>query len=136
MAYASKYYDPVKAHEYYMKHRKLKGRKKANSKRKSLKGLNELGKAAAAEVKEAIMEERKAEYDALKEQFKERIAALRAQLKALPPDQRAARKAEFEAKIKGIRAEHKEAKAQVKEAYEEKYLQELDKIKQDRSFRK
>ena len=26
--YASKYYDPDKAHEYYMKHRKLKGRKK------------------------------------------------------------------------------------------------------------
>ena len=25
MAYASKYYDPVKAHEYYMKHRVLKG---------------------------------------------------------------------------------------------------------------
>ena len=25
MHYASKYYDPVKAHEYYMKHRKLKG---------------------------------------------------------------------------------------------------------------
>lgn len=28
-AYASKYYDPVKAHEYYMKNRELKGRKKA-----------------------------------------------------------------------------------------------------------
>ena len=25
-AYASKYYDPVKAHEYYMKNRELKGR--------------------------------------------------------------------------------------------------------------
>ena len=24
--YASPYYDPVKAHEYYMKHRQLKGR--------------------------------------------------------------------------------------------------------------
>ena len=25
-AYVSKYYDPVKAHEYYMKNRELKGR--------------------------------------------------------------------------------------------------------------
>ena len=31
MAYASKYYDPKKAHEYYLKRRKLKGRKKATS---------------------------------------------------------------------------------------------------------
>ena len=30
-AYASKYYDPVKAHEYYMRTRKLKGRKKGMS---------------------------------------------------------------------------------------------------------
>lgn len=28
--YASPYYDPVKAHQYYMDHRKLKGRKKAS----------------------------------------------------------------------------------------------------------
>lgn len=31
--YASKYYDPVKAHEYYMKHRKLKGRKKGRKRK-------------------------------------------------------------------------------------------------------
>ena len=29
--YASKYYDPVKAHEYYLRTRKLKGRKKKGS---------------------------------------------------------------------------------------------------------
>lgn len=34
--YASEYYDPVKAHEYYMKHRHLKGR--------TTSGLNEEGK--------------------------------------------------------------------------------------------
>ena len=56
MAYASKYYDPVKAHEYYMKHRKLKGRRK----RGSTAGLSEIGKAAAAEVKEQIQAELKA----------------------------------------------------------------------------
>ena len=31
MAYKSKYYDPQKAHEYYMKHHQLKGRKKKTS---------------------------------------------------------------------------------------------------------
>lgn len=31
MAYASQYYDPQKAHEYYMRTRKLKGRKKGSA---------------------------------------------------------------------------------------------------------
>ena len=51
MAYASKYYDPAKAHEYYLKHRKLKGQ----NERTSTKGLNEEGKNAAKYVKEQIM---------------------------------------------------------------------------------
>ena len=56
MAYKSKYYDPVKAHEYYMKHRKLKGRKK----RTSIADLSETGKIAAKEVKEQLQAELKA----------------------------------------------------------------------------
>lgn len=46
--YASEYYDPVYAHEYYEKHKKLKGR---NS-------LNEKGKEIADYVKKKIYEER------------------------------------------------------------------------------
>lgn len=56
MAYKSKYYDPAKAHEYYMKHRKLKGRKKKTS----TADLSEEGKIAAKEVKERLQEELKA----------------------------------------------------------------------------
>ena len=56
MAYKSKYYDPVKAHEYYLKHRKLKS--KPN--RGSVASLNDEGKIAAAEVKEKLQEELKA----------------------------------------------------------------------------
>ena len=37
MAYSSKYYDPQKAHEYYMKHRNLKGRRTLNEKGKRKK---------------------------------------------------------------------------------------------------
>lgn len=50
--YASPYYDPVKAHEYYMKTRELKGRK-------STAGLNDEGKGAATYVKGQIQGERK-----------------------------------------------------------------------------
>lgn len=56
MAYKSKYYDPVKAHEYYMKHRKLKGQKKKTS----IADLSEAGKIAAKEVKEQLQAELKA----------------------------------------------------------------------------
>lgn len=50
--YASPYYDPVKAHEYYMEHRQLKGRT-------STAGLNDEGKKVASYVKNQITEERK-----------------------------------------------------------------------------
>lgn len=50
--YASPYYDPVKAHEYYMRTRELKGRK-------STAGLNDEGKGAATYVKGQIQGERK-----------------------------------------------------------------------------
>lgn len=46
--YASKYYDPVYAHEYYEKHKKLKGRS----------SLSEKGKEVADYVKKKLYEER------------------------------------------------------------------------------
>lgn len=56
MAYKSKYYDPVKAHEYYEKHKQLKGRKKSTS----TADLSDAGKIAAKEVKEQLQAELKA----------------------------------------------------------------------------
>lgn len=55
-AYASPYYDPEKAHEYYMKNRDLKGRR-------SLSGLNEEGKSMANYVKRQIDAERDAKIE-------------------------------------------------------------------------
>ena len=49
-SYASPYYDPEKAHEYYMKNRELKGR--------STSGLNEEGKFTAKSIKESLDKER------------------------------------------------------------------------------
>lgn len=130
MAYASKYYDPVKRHEYYMKHRQLKGR----SSRSSTASLNEDGKIAAKEVKEGIKNEQKEFYQILKDQMNAKINALRAELKAMTKEQRKARKEEYKQKIAALRQETKEHKAKAKEYFQEKYLQELDKIKQDTSF--
>lgn len=53
--YASEYYDPVKAHEYYMRNRELKGRRKGQ--------LNDSGKAAKEYVKGRIEEEKKSKLD-------------------------------------------------------------------------
>lgn len=52
MAYASKYYDPKKAHEYYMKHRKLKGRR-------STKGMSQQQKELVAYTRHGLQEEKK-----------------------------------------------------------------------------
>lgn len=57
--YASKYYDPVKAHEYYMKTRQLKGYDTQG------KTLNDEGKQAKAYITKRIREER---YSVLKKE--------------------------------------------------------------------
>lgn len=73
--YASPYYDPVKAHEYYMKTRELKGRT-------STAGLNDEGKAAASYVKEQLTSERKSKVAANKEDTTNQIDKLREQKKS------------------------------------------------------
>lgn len=70
--YASPYYDPVKAHEYYIKNRELKGRT-------STAGLNDEGKVAARYVKEQLMTERKSKVEANKENTTNQIDQLREQ---------------------------------------------------------
>ena len=67
--YASPYYDPVKAHEYYMKNRELKG----ENSRKSTVGLNDEGKAVARYVKNQLDTERKSKVDAHNNQTQAQI---------------------------------------------------------------
>lgn len=66
--YASPYYDPVKAHEYYEEHKKLKGRT-------STAGLNDTGKEAARYVKNSLNEERKQKVEESKNQMNSKIAS-------------------------------------------------------------
>lgn len=63
--YASKYYDPQKAHEYYMRTRELKGRTSR---------LTDEGKAAASYVKKTLAEQRRQKVDTHSRFTKERIA--------------------------------------------------------------
>lgn len=76
--YSSPYYDPIKAHEYYMKTRKLKG----TSSKISTAGLNDEGKAAAKYVKNQLTTERKTKVTANNEASKSEIEKLRAQKKS------------------------------------------------------
>ena len=68
MHYASPYYDPIKAHEYYMRTRQLKGRT-------STAGLNDSGKEAASYIKKKLNDERDAKIAAHKKKTNSDIAS-------------------------------------------------------------
>ena len=74
MHYASPYYDPVKAHEYYEEHKQLKGRH-------STIGLNEKGRAAAQYIRQNLAEERKTKTERSRQNMKGRISASSAHTK-------------------------------------------------------
>lgn len=124
MAYASKYYDPAKAHEYYMKRRQLKGR----NERTSTKGLSEEGKSTAKYVKEQIMAERKEAYKRLKELLQSRIKEIKSSMEGRS-------KEEIAEAVNGLRENFKTVKAGIKDTFDEKYAQEMDKIKADPQFK-
>ena len=130
MAYASPYYDPVKAHEYYMQHRKLKGRQAKTS----TAGLNETGKIAAGVVKKSLQEEKKQKIKEHTEKTNEKIKTLQARLKAMTPKQRKAVRAEVQATIKALRAANAAMKKQLGVEYNSKYESELAGIKSDASM--
>lgn len=171
--YASPYYDPAKAHEYYERTKQLKSRT-------SVAGLNDEGKAAAKYVREQLTNERKSRITGHKEQTKSqidskkaitkaqieshkhlmqtKIDSLRARLKNMSKTQKAERKEEIYAEIASLREEnkaireslnaqfradrtalnqeHKDVKTALNNEYDEKYAQELEKIKNTSEFQK
>ena len=72
--YASPYYDPVKAHEYYMKNRKLKGR--------TTSGMSDEQKKAWGYAKDQITTEKKAKIESQKDIQDKKIEELRARADA------------------------------------------------------
>lgn len=153
MAYASPYYDPVKAHEYYMEHRKLKG----TQSKTSTQGLNTTGRTAANLVKQNLNKEQKETAKKNTEQAKAaikeytaktnaQIKDLRNKLKSMSKAQKKANKDTINAQIKALReantAKRKEltagAKSQnesLKTEYQSKYVSELKNIKDDEGMR-
>lgn len=136
--YASPYYDPVKAHEYYERTKKLKGRRSTAS-------LNNSGKSAAKYVKSQIDAEKKRKIQASKDlkdkhvktssestkshrkQAQQKKAAkvkansekLKAEIKALREAYKGkgANKEEMNSKIDAIRAENKAARDKLSAEY-------------------
>lgn len=74
--YASQYYDPVKAHEYYMRTRKLKGRF-------STRGMNQKQKEAWTYVKAQVGAKKKAQTLQARSARDSGIAAARQRAKSL-----------------------------------------------------
>ena len=132
--YASPYYDPVKAHEYYEAHKKLKGRT-------SLAGLNEKGKEAAKYVKDQLTTERKGKVKEHKDltdsnikskreetksarerynaQMKSKIESLRNSLKSMSKEQKAANRDRINSEIASLREENKAEREKLSAALKE-----------------
>ena len=127
--YASPYYDPVKAHEYYMRTRELK-------KKKSTAKLNEKGKNAARYVKEQLSNEKKSKIQANKEAMQGKIDRLREELKSMSKEERKSNKKRIQREIDSLRAANKAERERLKKEYESKYIAELEKMRADPEFQK
>ena len=145
MHYASKYYDPVKAHEYYEEHKQLKGRNKVT--------LNEEGRSIAKSVKENLNKEKKSTIERSNEQFKtqtdsnakslnNKIQSLNKFLKQLSPKEREAQKERIQEQIASLRAKNdrikeilnekkKNTNDSIRKDYKSKYDSEVEKLKKE-----
>lgn len=129
--YASKYYDPVKAHEYYERTKQLKGR---IVKRASASTLNDKGKSAAQVVKENINKEKTAEITQQKNLMKSKVSALYSRLKTVGKMRRGEEKAKITEEVKKLTEEFSDIQSKLKEKYENIYYEELEKMNADSEF--
>lgn len=112
--YASKYYDPQEAHEYYEKHKHLKGRR-------STSDLSEEGKSKWSFVKENITKEKKEKTEESTKNTNAEIDALR--------DEAAETKKRISAKLKMINDLVSATAKQKKEEISAERKQKLEQIK-------
>lgn len=145
--YASPYYDPVKAHQYYEEHKKLKGRTSSTA------GLNEKGKEAAQYIKKSLDEERK---NATKSREKQKsreleqhslsmatgIQNIQKRLLQMSPQERAEHLGEITNEVARLREQNAARRQEIldryaassgntKEEYANKYASELERLKSD-----
>jgi hypothetical protein len=130
--YASKYYDPVKAHEYYEKHKQLKGNKPKVT-------LNEEGRSVDATVKENINKEKEERLTQEEERYKkeqeirsdakkrtmeqhkvimnQRITSLQNLIKRMPKDRLQAEAPKIRAAIQKLRDDNDKKRQSIEEKY-------------------
>ncbi|MBO4703968.1 MAG: phage portal protein [Bacilli bacterium] len=136
-AYSSKYYDPVKAHEYYEEHKTLKGyENRYGGSRASTKGLNEKGREVAKIVKEKITANRKSANETLREQANSEKDRNRAEHKQKVTDMSSTLKdniADLKAQLHNMNdAQKKHAKIKIR-AEVERLREEANKLRQELS---
>lgn len=116
-------YDPKKAHEYYMKHRKLKGRRSQKGFSTSQKERVAYARAQLSEQRnqkntsdrERIREAKKKQLEQITEQTKAKVDALRERLRNMPKEQRAAMKEQVQGVIDSVRDLARNQKADVRQ---------------------
>lgn len=129
--YASEYYDPVKAHEYYERTKKLKGR---TAKRASTSTLNDRGKSAAQVVKENVNKKKTEEITRQKQVMQSKVSALYDRLKTVGRMRRGKERAKIEQEVKKLAEEFSAVQEKLKEKYEDIYDEELRKMNADSEF--
>lgn len=145
MAYASKYYDSVKAHEYYMKNRELKGRRSTRKfnqaqKEKWAYAQNQLSEEKKVETKQAsadnmtlrnqqkqsltngskalkkiISERAKKQREKFAQECSDKVKAIREKLKNMTPEQKALHAERLKGIIDKIKLTTAEKKTKVTE---------------------
>lgn len=131
--YVSQYYDPVKAHEYYMRTRQLTGR--------TTRGMSDQQKKAWAYTKSQIADEKsnaiKGSSATAQQQIKNlrsRTAAMRDNLmlklrsRSLTTGQKENLKNSLQSAIDGVRASFKSAKEELNVKYEQIYNAEYSNV--------
>lgn len=131
MAYASKYYDPVKAHNYYMEHRKLKGRRGT---------LNDTGKEVLSYVKQQLKEQRDKELEAAKKAKEQALNVLQSALNSIVQNIQkrlesgnlsAEQKKALKSRISGLKTIYMRDKRAVNETYRTKVKTAREKYKKE-----
>ena len=112
--YASKYYDPVKAHEYYMRNRELKGRRSTSK-------LSDEGKKVWQYTKQQITEEKKSKVEAEKEAKDQKTEELR--------EKASATRERITAKLKELNEKLSKKANADKESIEKKRESDLENIR-------
>lgn len=129
--YASPYYDPVKAHEYYERTKELKGRK-------STATLNDEGKAAAKYVKEQLTTERKSKVDAHSAETNSKIESNTKSMQSKIESERKSMTEQVkshaektQSKIDVLYAKLKKMSAKAKAAKQKTIQAQIDKLRED-----